>query len=197
MFLLKVRLLTLHVYTLFESVIAVDKSESEEFKVFSLCYSVESVEPQVQSFRAQLHSLECLTYGRSQANMCQNTPYKMFPLQYLCGCLYINFKLLWEPVLKIISTFAQGLQTTEFWEFFGAELIRSMNNTRSPPQVNFKTDRSKVSFIDAFFEKQIELKFKPDFFNYCLLLWKAMEFFPEVVEEKNRQVVELILEYMK
>jgi hypothetical protein len=48
--------------------------------------------------------------------------YLQVPLRYLLGCLYINFKYLWEPVQKLIATHAQGLNKEDFWRIYLAHL---------------------------------------------------------------------------
>lgn len=40
------------------------------------------------------------------------------PLRYLIGALHINFKLLWEPLTKLIASHAAGLDKTVFWELY-------------------------------------------------------------------------------
>lgn len=162
-----------------------------------MCYECETLEPQVNTFRDQLRYLEYLTYGRRQVSVCSNTAYSMIPLKYICGVLYINFQLLWEPVTKIIATYAQGLKTDEFWNFFGIELKKAMNNIKFAPKVTFDCVSFKVEFLNELFQKETALRDKPDFLNYATLLWKTMTYFPAVVEEKNRLVIELLLDYVK
>ncbi len=43
-------------------------------------------------------------------------------LKFLIGCLYINFTLLWEPLLDLIQSHATKLGRDEFWEIWGRHL---------------------------------------------------------------------------
>ena len=54
----------------------------------------------------------------------------MIPLRYLGGALYINFKLLWDLILRIIETQAHGLEIGEFWGVFREELEWVVHNIR-------------------------------------------------------------------
>jgi hypothetical protein len=44
------------------------------------------------------------------------------PLYFLLGNLYINFQLLWEPTSKLIASYAQGMNISDFWEVFREKL---------------------------------------------------------------------------
>lgn len=189
---------TSHIYTLFENLPEFgSSSETEELKPFNLCYKSESLEPQVQTFRDQLCYLEYLTYGRRHVHHCSTTACNLVPLKYLCGVLYMNFQLLWEPVIKIIASYGQGLKSDEFWNFFGAELRKAMEHIKVEPKIVSEHVSTDEEFLNVLFEKENGLRDRPDFINYATLLWKAMAHFPEVVEEKNRAVVEMLLEYIK
>lgn len=175
-------------------------SESENLEtwnIFSICYSVEQTIPQVQTYRNQLHQLERLTHGRPQMSLCENTPFEKIPLRYLCGTLYINFQLLWEPTLKIIATHAHGLKVGKFWEVFGPEIREVVKNVREAPEFEVDALGSKLEFLDGLYEGSQKFEVKPDFDNYRVLLWKAMSLFPDVVESKNRDVVELVLDFLR
>ena len=45
-------------------------------------------------------------------------PYEQVPLKYLFGALHISFKLLWEPLTKLIASHEAGLDKTVFWELY-------------------------------------------------------------------------------
>lgn len=109
----------------------------------------------------------------------------------------MNFQLLWEPVTKIIASYGQGLKTDEFWRFFGDELKKAMENVKCVPKIASECVSIKAEFLHDVFQKETATRDKPDFVNYSTLLWKAMTQFPGVVEEKNRVVVELVLDYIK
>ncbi|KAJ8922427.1 hypothetical protein NQ315_004373 [Exocentrus adspersus] len=192
----EVRLLTSHIYSFFDNLAEFKlkystnpDAKEEKWRVFSICYAVEAMEPQVDTYRNQLQNLEKFYYDQPQMLMCIQTDFKTIPLRYLCGALYINFQLLWEPVTKIIASHAGGLDINVFWGVFGKELKNVCDNIRHPKEIDvYELDDRKC---DALADKV-----KPDFSNYRLLLWKAMSMFPDIAEAKTRDVSELVLEFI-
>jgi hypothetical protein len=41
------------------------------------------------------------------------------PLRYLIGVLYENFKLIWDPIIELIKSYANYMKMNEFWSVFG------------------------------------------------------------------------------
>lgn len=167
-----------------------------KLKAFQLCYKTECLGPQVKTYKDQLHCLEYLAYGRNQVQAFSDTAFKLIPLKYLCGVLYMNFQLLWEPTIKLIATHALGLETDVFWNFFRVKLKQAMDDIHSKLESKCKPMGGHAYFMNKHFQEENTMKDKPDFFNYATLLWKAVSHFPGLAEEKNRVTVELILEYV-
>lgn len=198
------RLLTCFIYTCFEQLPQFKLSHStdsdvtpEEWKVFSICYNVESTQEQVDSYRYQLQNMEKLTYGKPQAIMCQQTDFKTIPLRYLCGTLLINFRLLWEPVTKIIASYGNELDTVIFWNVFGEELKQLNDNVRLPKINELFSLESDCNFLVKLFEDNQQFSSKPDFVNYRMLLWQSLTLFPNVAEAKTRDVSEAFLNFIE
>ncbi|CAH2002387.1 unnamed protein product [Acanthoscelides obtectus] len=199
----EMRLLTAQIYTNFENLSEFNLKHSqdpevvpEQWKVFSICYEVESTDPQVDTYREQLQRLEKLSYERPQMLMCSQTEFKTIPLRYVCGSLYMNFRLIWDPVTKLIATHAQGMSINEFWDVFGNELIGVCQNIEGKMQYHPSYSETKFDFVGELFRESQEIKSKPDFINYRILLWKAMAMFPNVPEAKTRDVSELVLNFI-
>ncbi|XP_031356227.1 small subunit processome component 20 homolog [Photinus pyralis] len=192
----EMRLYTAHVYTLFARLPELLTSESDaEWRVFHLCYNVETITPQIQTYRDQLHDLELLSFGKPQMEMCNATAFRTLPLRYLCGVLYMNFRLLWEPTINIIATHAQGMELNEFWEVFAGELKLAAANVNDPlPCDELQLD---CAFLHELYRSACRFETKPGFVNYRLLLWKALAGFPEVAERKSRDVSELFLKFIE
>lgn len=200
----QMRLLTCFVYTCFEQLPQFKLSHStdpdvtpEDWKVFSICYNVESTQPQVDSYRYQLQNLEKLTYGKPQAVMCQQTDFKTIPLRYLCGTLFINFRLLWEPVTRIIASYGNEMDAVTFWNVFGEELKQLNGNVRFPKNNEICSWESNCSFVIELFEENQQFDSRPDFVNYRVLLWQALTLFPNVAEAKTRDVAEAFLDFIE
>uniref|UniRef100_A0A6P7FQB3 Small subunit processome component 20 homolog n=1 Tax=Diabrotica virgifera virgifera TaxID=50390 RepID=A0A6P7FQB3_DIAVI len=199
----EVRLLTAHVYTAFEHLpdfklkhSTDPEAHTEEWKVFSLMYNVESIEAHVHTYRDQLQSLERLTFDKPQMLMCKQTEFSTLPLRYLCGTLFINFQLLWEPVIKIITSYANGMEINTFWEIFGEELKLAPQLISSPPELAVDLLQSSCATLGDFYEEVQTFKSKPDFNNYRLLIWKALVSFANVAEAKTRDVSQLLLTFV-
>ncbi|KAF5285550.1 hypothetical protein FQA39_LY16615 [Lamprigera yunnana] len=189
----ELRLYTLHIYTLFEHLFNVDTET--QWKVFQICFNVESIDPQVYTYRNQLQNLELINFGKPQMILCKNTKFSIVPLRYLCGVLYMNFQLLWDPTIKLITSHADGLDIADFWEVFLSQLqiVAPIKNLEQDNLNNFK---SSCDFLQNMHTDVFQLATKPDFVNYRILLWKALATFPQIAERKTKDVSELFLSFI-
>lgn len=156
------------------------------------------MEPSVHTYRDQLRRLEKLCFDKPQMIMCnQIDNFKLIPLRYLCGVLYINFKLLWEPVCKIMESHAHGLEISTFWPVFVEELKQAVSHIKTPPQPHLEVLESDLEALSATFEDLRKIDDKPDFVNYRQLLWRALVGFADVAEAKTRDVAQLMLSFVE
>lgn len=153
------------------------------------------MKPQVDTYRAQLQLLEKLNYDRQQIFAIKDTCFVTIPLRYLCGLLYINFKLLWEPVGHLITSYANGLNVETFWNIYVHQLKQAALQIREPIKMNVNHLDVSSQFLDSVYHEMYELKDKPDFSNYRNLLWKSMNNFPHIAEAKTRDTSELLLDF--
>lgn len=69
----------------------------------------------------------------------------------MIGALHINFKLLWEPLTKLIASHAAGLDKTVFWELYRQTLqdaTLKCGKTKIPVvRVGYYYDYDKVFFF--------------------------------------------------
>ncbi|XP_045464607.1 small subunit processome component 20 homolog [Harmonia axyridis] len=198
----EIRLLTTFIYSLFEDIPEFDLEHStdpeavkEKFEVFSLCYSVESVDPQINTYHDQIRYLERLSFEKPQMRMCCQTDFKVVPLRYICGVLYINFQLLWQHSLNIIQTHAEGLDTSCFWNVYGEELKKADEYVQNNLTLAIDTIENEYNTLTEFYEKWQKSESKPDFANYRFLLWKGLSSFAHVGEAKTKDVSELLLKF--
>lgn len=128
--------------------------------------------------------------------MCMLTDFKTVPLRYLCGTLYINFRLIWEPVTKIIASYGNTMDMQLFWSIFG-ELLRISNvNVRNLVEVNIAHDfKSSYTFLENLYV--FKCTSKPDFANYRILLWQSLTLFAKVAESKTRDVSDIFLDFIE
>ncbi|KRT84681.1 HEAT domain-containing protein [Oryctes borbonicus] len=193
----EVRLYTTHIYSLFDAILNQQHiNANEEWSLFSTCYKIQCIRPHVHSYREQLIYFDKLNFDRPQMFLCKETEFAAVPVRYLCGTLYMNFKLLWDPVIKIIASHANGLEMNTFWQVFVEELKMVVVNV-AKEEDEIETCSFNCDLIDELYSNTYRIEVKPDFSNYRLLLWKAMSFFPEIAEPKTRDVSALLLDFVE
>lgn len=198
---MQVRLLVSHIYSLFETLPELTENsvleKPEDWNVFSICYNVENTESLVQTYRDQLQNLQKLSYDKPQGILCKNSDFQTIPLKYLLGVLYINFQLIWEPVISIITSYAHGMAINLFWEVFSKKLFETDEHILK----NYKLGEISVGLdcgvINDLFREMYKIESAPDFVNYRQLLWKAMCEFPDIAEARNRDVAPLMLKFVE
>lgn len=80
--------------------------------------------------------LSCINPSVAEAVIKGAVDGKVF-LRHLLANLYINFKLLWEPLSAIVVSYSQTMPIAQFWEVFHGYLngiISSINNPDQTPE---------------------------------------------------------------
>ncbi|CAG4990641.1 unnamed protein product [Colias eurytheme] len=198
-----VRLLTTHIYKLFENVEELNKTlqvggEVERFSIFTKCYAVESITPSIQEYRAQISTLQKMAFNTTQYELAKDTDFHLYALHYMLGILYANFKLLWEPVVEFIAGYGNGLVIDVFWPTFYKALENSFTNAKCNIK-NFKYDNEiegNSALLKDLYAEYNNIPERPDLFNYRNLILKTMTFCIHVCEAKNRDVVTLFLKFI-
>lgn len=197
------RLLTTHIYKLFENLEELNKSAQvggnvEKFSVFSRCYEVESIKPSIQEYRVQVNMLQKMAFNTTQYALAKETEFHLFPLNYMLGVLYINFKLLWEPVTEFIAGFGNALTADEFWPTFYKALESSFSNAKKNlKQFQFDDEiDTNYELIKDLYSDYNSISERPDLLNYRNLILKVMSNCIQVCEAKNRDVVVLFLNFI-
>lgn len=200
---LQVRLLTTHIYKLFENVDELNKTAyiggtTERFSVFSRCFTVESTTPSIQEYRSQISMLQKMTFNTTQYVLAKDTEFKYFSLNYMLGVLYFNFKLLWEPVSEFIAGFGNALTADEFWPTFYKALELSFANARKDlKRFQFDKELDSNKLLKDLYSEYNTISERPDLHNYRTLLLKIMTNCIQVCEAKNRDVVVLFLNFIE
>ncbi|XP_053970584.1 small subunit processome component 20 homolog [Hylaeus volcanicus] len=184
----EVRLIVTHLYSLFSDVEEIASVVDTGKSVMELMYLAECEPITVQSYRDRLLHLQSLVF-ESNAVACLNPKYHEVPLRYLLGNLYINFSLLWEPVSKIIATYALK-ECEQFWSIFLTELKCNYEGTIDHAPL-YECD--VVSDIELAIRRSND---KPDYENHKILLWKCMAHFSHFCETKNRDLTVLFIDYV-
>ncbi|CAH3906554.1 unnamed protein product [Pieris brassicae] len=199
-----VRLLTTHIYKLFENVEELNKtvqvaSNIEKFSIFTKCNTVESIKPSIQEYRTQIATLQKMAFNTTQYELAKGTDFHLFSLNYMLGILYMNFKLLWEPVVEFIAGFGNALTIDEFWPAFYEALENSFVNAKCNFKV-FKYDDEidgMNEILKDLFAEYNNIDERPDFSNYRNLMLKIMNNCIHVCEARNRDVVTLFLKFIE
>ncbi|XP_016914705.1 small subunit processome component 20 homolog [Apis cerana] len=186
----EIRLIVTHLYFLFSNINEVESILNEKIKRNPMehMYLAECESISIQTYRSKLLHLQTLSY---ESDVMTNFDLKYYeiPLRYLLGNLYINFSLLWEPVSKIIATYANK-DCDQFWPLFLTEL---------------KCDEKLIADYKPLFECNIISEIqntiqrsndKPDYKNHKILLWKCMTNFSHFCEIKNRDITGLFIDFV-
>lgn len=198
------RLLTTHIYKLFENTEPLNKTAQvggnvEKLSVFSMCYSVESTPPSIQEYRAQQNTLQKMVFNTTQYTLIKDTDFQLYPLNYMLGVLFMNFKLLWEPVIEFIASYGNSLATDEFWPTFHKALETAFANAkRDLKQFKFDDEfSSEFEVLQELYAEYNNIPERPDVYNYRDLLLKVMTNCIQVCEARNRDVVVLFLNFIE
>ncbi|XP_045535556.1 small subunit processome component 20 homolog [Papilio machaon] len=199
-----VRLLTTHIYKLFENIEEFKKSiqvgdKVETFSIFSKCFEVESISPSIQEYRTQINILQKMTFNTTQYVLAKDTEFHYFALKYMLGVLFNNFKLLWEPVIEFIASFGNALTVEEFWPIFYESLEFSFANAKSNLSIFQFEDEIDTTFepLKDLYTSYNNIHENPDLHNYRNLILKTMTFCIQACEARNRDVVGLFLRFIE
>lgn len=173
------------------------KDPLEDWSLFSICHKVECITPHVHTYREQLIHLDKLNFERPQVSLCKNTDFKTIPLRFLCGALYMNLNLLWDPLIKLIASHAAGLDINTFWNVYVEELKTAVVNIMKEESIDEDVGNFGCDLLNGLFKNVYSISVKPDFRNYRIHLWKAMCLFPEIAEAKTRDVSVLLLDFIE
>uniref|UniRef100_A0A1X7SSB8 Uncharacterized protein n=1 Tax=Amphimedon queenslandica TaxID=400682 RepID=A0A1X7SSB8_AMPQE len=187
-----------------------DINEAEGQPVLSLlqfCLEAETVQSSLETYRNKLVCLSKLKYSSNLFSSLSNDIIEV-PLRFLLGQLYINFTLIWDPVIDLISSYASSSEIIElFWSTFSEVLQYSSskaldheNDNKVSPTSDTHGNLSCLNVHDVFESVAMEMKSsewgRPDHWNYRRLLWRSMEKFPKVAERKSRVIVPLLLNFI-
>lgn len=170
----------------------------EKFSIFSRCYSVESIKPSIQEYRAQLNMLQKMTFNTSQYALAKDTGFHLFALNYMLGVLYVNFKLLWEPVTDFIAGYGNAVSVDDFWPTFHGALESSFVNAKKNLKQFHFDDEIDTDFeiLQKLYSDYNNITERPDLYNYRNLIIKVMTNCIQVCEARNRDVVVLFMNFI-
>ncbi|XP_055709541.1 small subunit processome component 20 homolog [Phlebotomus papatasi] len=191
----EIRLLASHILAQFDHL---EEFSSVDTFLFDLIFSVENTTASIQTYRSQLLSLQKLSVGTLyfRESLEKQEIFQWDGLKYLLGVLYINFKLLWEPTIEYIASYALNSDRKIFWKIYKDQLDSIDGNLRRRAEKcrDFINDILPMTLKDSP-EQKIVLRDRPDFINYRILLWRALPGFGDILKEKNRDLVIHFLDF--
>lgn len=204
----QVRLLVLHILSLFPVSLPAPPEDTEAVEsMFQIMLKVECVPITPWEYKNRLRHLSVLDAEHVGPHLPTCGAFREAPLLLFLGQLYINFKDIWQPVLKAISSFAHSLPDHHFWPLWFSQLTIASHLTKQVLQgkeADPNTDLGlETDILEDVFQHLsshggfAQIPVKPDHLNYRNLLWRAMAMFPDVCEVRNRDVVPLFFSFLE
>ncbi|WAR09427.1 UTP20-like protein [Mya arenaria] len=204
----KVRHLSLRILASFNLQLPPSEVEST-VGVFEICLSAETTPLSVQEYREKQRHLQRLEFSIVQ-NSIPAGPFAQVPLRYLLGNLFVNFKLLWEPIRLLISSHAQNMEREAFWEVVGshlemaAEKCEHQLSDRDSPRATNDSDTenpSPTEGITALMSQSLaslslEESAPPNYTNFRDQLWQTLNMFSEKCAAKTRLLTPLLFRFL-
>ncbi|XP_014095397.2 small subunit processome component 20 homolog [Bactrocera oleae] len=177
------------------------------YKIF---YAAECIEPNVHNYREQLLQLQQLEtagelYRAIEKQESQRDIYKRHILRFLLGMLYHNFKFVWEPVLKLIESYAQVLSVADFWAIYHQLLqqtaesidytVTDVQNSNTAAVENVPCWSSAI-LNELLPTVQLPKQTQQQLLNYRNLLWMRLPQFGQMAQQKNRDLVGIFLQFI-
>jgi U3 small nucleolar RNA-associated protein 20 len=207
----RVRLLTLQICCQFpyQYMPIPDDVRIEQIGIFQICLAAEEIPTAVHTYREKLVPLHKLEHSIVQ-NQIPIGPYKKVALHFLIAHLYVNFTLLWEPVMQLIKSYADGLLKEDFWEVYGPHLAQASADIESNIDKSLQAQAVDLDQTIADIEpsSMLELfrhhwdfismsKDRPDSSNFRYLLWQTMTKFPHLCQASSKQMVPLFFRFLE
>ncbi|XP_033113828.1 small subunit processome component 20 homolog isoform X2 [Anneissia japonica] len=217
----KIRLLTLRILSMFSLELPQldDKLYIEQVGVFRLCLRTEIVPVTISDYREKIKCLQHLEFNGIQHNIPKESCLTEVPLLYLISMLYANFRLLWEPVMELIRSYAYGMDKKSFWKTYVDHLKAASNicqklltenkkvcvqTTQPPPvtaddceHVTCYQAESVDELFSSVYNHRIQDVDRPDYVNFREQAWKAMHLFADRAEIHSRELTPLFLNFME
>lgn len=195
----QIRFLVTHIYSLFDGLPELNETKTETnetWNIFRIAFNISAIEPTIDTYRDQLMHLSRLNIDKPQAQLYKPSEFKTFPLRVALGLMHSNFKLLWKPCMESIESFAHGLTIEDFWPVFLTK-IKSINKYLE--EVGKQRLDEEEQGILAGLRKGLFKKGdkEPDFLKFRIMLWNCMAEFPDVVHQKNRDVVPIFFDFIE
>lgn len=178
--------MTLHILTLFSPPLPTPPENVHPTPVFQICLNAELIPAGVREQREKLVHLSNLEAERVVYSLPVGGHFTKAPLQYLMSQLYINFRPLWEPVLKLIESHAFGMEATKFWSVY----LPFMERVRQCQAEEIRDPAAEMDYLNL----KVDVE-RLDFVNTRSLTWTGLSRLGNVTEKENDIIVPLFLHF--
>ncbi|XP_076059899.1 small subunit processome component 20 homolog [Oratosquilla oratoria] len=204
----QVRLLVTHIFSLFPVKLPPPPENADSVEsIFEVMFKVEQVAVTPWHYRERLRYLSMLDAEHFSPHQPISGKFDQAPLLFLIGQLYINFKELWWPVTKNITSHAHYLTSELFWPIWVSRLHLASHATRKELGEELQEQETDVDMMSPLLNDAHQYLISHpgfskvpnhvDHTNFRDLLWHAMQSFPDVCEPKNKDIVPLFLAFLE
>lgn len=199
----EIRLLTAHILDQFSDLIEWTERLNS---IYSIFYQIESIEPTTITYREQLLKFQKIEGDAKSLAALKKIHNKIHLdiLKFAFGYLYVNFKLLWKPLIELIESHFDAIELEEFWEVFKWKLDETTQCLRE----NTSSDGDNNDIVECFGESDSWVVEKFQFFwannersadliNYRVQLWQMIPSLGTLREVKNREIVGIFIDFIE
>lgn len=212
----KVRLTSCKILVLINS--SENVHQVERNSLFKLLESVEIVPATLNEYRARLLRIQHLDNNETFKNSYKTVEdASEVAVKFLLGNLHINFRPMWDPVVKLLVSHAKSSKT--FWPVYEKQLehcVKHNNYVINPAEPKeeftskliFRINCAVIflftlfkhftgDFIAERYNKLNNTNERVDMNNYRILLWNSMSDFGDLIEHKNKDIVTHFLKFIQ
>ena len=180
------RILTLHILSLFTLPLPNPPENANPLPIFNICLQAELIPVGLREHRDKLKCLHDLEAERVVYSLPADGLLNKVPLQYLLSQLFINFRPVWEPILKYIESHDFQMDPMEFWSVYFPFLQR----VRQAQIEHIRDPTSEVDYLQMGIATE-----RLDFVHVRSLLWQGLSRFGTVIKKQQPLIVQLFLEF--
>ncbi|XP_027204358.2 small subunit processome component 20 homolog [Dermatophagoides pteronyssinus] len=192
------RLVCLHLLTLLDLHVPITDENPKGMSVFQICLNAESIPVDLENYRERLRliwKLDSTYISLYQPQSLNEVKFDMAPVCFLLGTLYENLNVLWKQIIEVIETYAKSNSNKpiRFIEILFNHFRQTESFIKaSQSQLDSWSLRTKIA-IEFINKTNI---FASDHLNHRLLLLKCFEKFPNLIERRNSEFVDLFFEFL-
>ena len=171
--------------SLFDPPLPIPPENVNPGKLFHICLQAEMVPAGVREYREKLKFLQQLEAERIIYSIPIGGNFSQLPLRYLLSQLFINFRPLWEPVLKLVETHAASLESEQFWTVY----FQFLESLKGSEEVQPSELAPELDYLDWCASAE-----RLDFVNVRSLAWQGLSRFGDV-ENQHSKITPLFLDF--